>query len=102
MLSDPDYEPEFYKEQNEKMIERYSQLFKVWKVDWNKYFNYVKYKLKDKDYWLWSYLCGFEKFVQEDGWKEKDRNTRLYKDADSRIWRILGDYYKNQEYLKSL
>jgi hypothetical protein len=102
MLEKPEFEPEFYENQIEKMGDRYSKLFKKWGLSWNSYHNYVVEKLQNNRYWLWVYLCGFEKFVQEEGDQEKGRRTRLYKDADARIRRIVGDYFKIKEYVNQL
>jgi hypothetical protein len=102
MLDTPDYEPEFYENQIKIMEERYSKIFKKWNLNWEKYNNYVVSKLKNKKYWIWCYLCGFEKFIQEQGDEKKGRHQRLYKDADERTKRIIGDYFKVQSYVRSL
>jgi hypothetical protein len=102
MLAQPEYEPEFYKEQLKLMTQRFSILFKEWKVSWGKYFDYVSKALRNNIYWLWVYFCGFEKFVKEQGSSEKNIRTRLYKDADSRIARIIGDNFKINNYINSL
>jgi hypothetical protein len=102
MLDQPEFEPEFYEKQIKMMEDRYSKLFKKWHLSWAKYYNYVTHSLRHKNYWIWVYFCGFEKFVQEQGDEEKGRHARLYKDADERIRRIIGDYFKIQEYVKSL
>lgn len=102
MLDEPEFEPEFYESQIKKMVERYSKLFKKWNLSWDHYYAHVVEKLHNKRYWLWCYLCGFEKFVQEEGNQEKGRRTRLYRDADERIRRIVGDFFKIQEYVKQL
>lgn len=102
MLEPPEFEPEFYEAQIKKMADRYAKLFKKWGLSWDAYYNYVTDKLHSKQYWMWVYLCGFEKFVQEEGDQEKGRRTRLYKDADARIRRIVGDFFKIQEYVKQL
>lgn len=102
MLDNPEFEPEFYENQIKKMEERYSKIFKKWNLSWDSYYGYIVDKLRNKRYWLWCYLCGFEKFIQEQGDQEKGRRTRLYKDADERIRRIVGDFFKIQEYVKQL
>lgn len=102
MLEEPEFEPEFYDTQINKMCDRYSKLFQKWGLSWKAYYEYVYYKLRGKQYWLWVYLCGFEKFVQEQGDERKGRHTRLYKDADQRVGRIIGDYFKIQDYIKTL
>lgn len=98
----PDYEPEFYENQISMMEKRYSIIFKKWNLNWITYHSYVIEKLRNKRYWVWCYWCGFEKFVQEQGDEKKGRRNRLYKDADDRIRRIIGDYFKTQEYVNSL
>jgi len=101
-MDTPDYEPEFYEKQIKMMEDRYSKLFKKWNLSWDAYHNHVIEKLRNKRYWVWCYLCGFEKFVQEQGDTKRGRCDRLYKDADERIRRIVGDYFKIQYYVKSL
>lgn len=102
MLDNPDYEVEFYENQIKMMEERYEIIFSRWGLSWGKYYNYVKKQLKNKKYWMWSYLCGFEKFIQEEGNESLNRRIRLYKDADARIARIIGQFYKSQNYNNSL
>lgn len=102
MLAKPEFEPEFYNEQIEMMSKRYSILFSNWKLSWKKYIEYVSKSLRNNPYWIWVYLCGFEKFVQEQSSEPENRRKRLYKDADSRIARIISDTYKVEEYIRSL
>jgi len=102
MLAEPDFEPEFYEQQIIMMEKRYSKLFLKWHLSWNKYYNYVRSQLRQKDYWIWVYLCGFEKFVQEQGIEKEGRQKRLYQDADQRIARIIDDHYKVQNYVRDL
>lgn len=102
MLEDPEFEPEFYSKQIAMMQDRYAIIFKSWNINWEKYYTYVSEKLRNRQYWIWVFLCGLEKFVQEDGWKSTDRRTKLYRDADNRIIRIIGDSFKVEEYIKSL
>ena len=101
-MDTPDFEPEFYENQIKIMEERYSKLFKKWNLSWDAYYNHIVEKLRNKRYWVWCYLCGFEKFVQEQGAENQGRHKRLYKDADERIKRIVGNYFKIQDYVKSL
>ena len=102
MLEDPEFEPEFYQKQIDMMEQRYAKLFKKWHLSWTAYYGYVIEKLKAKQYWIWVFLCGFEKFVQEQGEIGAKRRSRLYKDADERIRRIIGDYNQIQDYVKHL
>lgn len=102
MVDQPEYEAEFYEHQIQMMINRYQEIFKNWKLSWGKYYSYVTEKLRNKTYWIWIYLCGFEKFIQEQGDEPISRKKRLYKDADERIWRIIGDFFKTQQYVNSL
>lgn len=102
MLAKPEFEPEFYLEQIEIMSTRYSKLFSIWKLSWKKYFEYVSKSLRNNPYWIWVYLCGFEKFIKEQSSEQENRRKRLYKDADSRIARIIDDHYKIQSYINSL
>lgn len=102
MLEPPEFEEEFYEEQIAKMQERYAKIFSNWKLSWDKYYNYAAFKLKNKKYWIWIFLCGFEKFLKEQSSESNGRRQRLYKDADNRIYRIIGDSYKVEEYIRSL
>ena len=98
----PEFPPEFYENQIKMMEYRYAIVFKKWNLSWESYHSYVVERLKNKQYWIWCYLCGFEKFVQEQGDIKKNRHKRLYKDADERIKRIVDDFFKVKEYVKNL
>lgn len=102
MLEPPEFEPEFYEKQNAMMCTRYGKLFKRWHLSWEAYLDYASRKLRNDNYWLWVFLCGLEKFIQEQGDEEKGRRTRLYKDADERIRRIIGDSQKIKDYMRQL
>src|SRR6185437_12447941 len=101
-MQEPEFEPEFYAYQIKKMEERYAIVFGRWDLSWNKYYNYVKNKLKHRQYWIWICLCGFEKFIQEQGDIKQDRSERIYRDVDERIARIIGDELRNESYIRSL
>lgn len=102
MLEDPEFEPEFYDQQVAMMEERYAKIFKKWKLNWKSYYDNIRTKLRNNQYWIWVYLCGFEKFIQEEGYKSNKRVDRLKRDASERIRRIIGDNLKIEEYIKSL
>lgn len=102
MLEEPEFEEAWYAEQNKKMAARYGVLFQRWKLSWNKYFTHVQERLRYNEYWIWVYLCGFEKFVQEQAGTRTGLRKRLEKDQDERIRRIVGDFYKIQDYIKTL
>lgn len=102
MLADPDFEPEFYENQILMIRKRYAQIFKSWNINWDAYFENISHRLRNNQYWIWVYLCGLEKFIQEDGYKSTNRKEKLEKDADARIGRIIGDSFKVIEYVKSL
>jgi len=101
MLDSPEFEPEFYADQIRKMEKRYEKIFKKWKLSWTKYYNEVKSKLFNKQYWIWTYLCGFENFVKINQ-KSEVTETMLEKDSLGRIKRILKDYFKIKNYIESL
>lgn len=101
-IPDSELEPAFYVDQILMMEERYEKIFKEWGVKWDKYYEKVKEKLRNQPYLIWVYLCGFEKFIQEEGWIRKKRKDRLKKDARERIKRVIGVSLKNEEYIKSL
>ena len=98
----PDLDPEFYEHQIKMMSERYAKIFKKWKLSFSSYYDYVSSQLQNKKYWLWIFLCGFEKFIQEKGDVKEGRRIRIYKDADNRISKIIGSYFKERNYVKSL
>lgn len=102
MLEDPEFEPEFYANQISMMEIRYSKIFKSWGVNWESYYDKIQHSLRKRQYWIWVYLCGFEKFIQDHGWMTEGRKIRLKKDAEDRIRRIIGDSLKIEEYIKSL
>ena len=102
MLENPEFEPEFYSKQISMMENRYSKIFKNWGINWEKYYTEVRYELRNRQYWIWVYLCGLEKFIQESGWIADNRKSKQKKDAENRIRRIIGDSLKIEEYIRSL
>lgn len=97
------YDIDFYQTQIKQMEERYALQFKKWKLSWEKYHEYVKSHMSVKINWMWEFLCGFEKFLQQEATNTKvGRKERLYKDAKNRIARIIGNHYKIESYIKSL
>jgi hypothetical protein len=101
MLDSPDFELEFYDEQNRMMMERYVVVFKKWKIPWKTYVKDVEKRLRNRKYWLWSYLIGIEKFIQDMGENVPSKEL-VEKDKDSRISRIVGDFYKVEQYIRNL
>jgi hypothetical protein len=105
-MSDSNYDFEFYKKQNDIMEERNSKIFEAVGLSWSKYIKNARYKLKNNIYWIWVFLCGFETFLKENSnLKYNDKNylnNILYKDAEDRIYRIIGDHNKVEDYIKSL
>lgn len=101
ILSEPDFEPEFYADQIKMMEERYSKIFKKWKMPWRSYYKEIKIALRKNQYWIWVYLCGFEKFIKENQESEVTK-TMLDKDSDARIKRIVGDQFRIKNYIDSL
>lgn len=101
-----DFDFDFYLEQNKIMEERYSLLFKNRKLSWNNYFNEAKRKLENNVYFIWIFLCGLETFLKSNNYlnfeNNKILNKMLYKDAQERIYRIIGDSKKNEDYINSL
>ena len=101
MLQSPDYEPDFYLTQNEMMCRRYEQHFKRWGHRWRPYINDVRKRLREKPYWIWVFLTGFERFLQTKGHGEVTQKA-LEDDKEERIGRVIGDYFKVSSYVKGL
>ena len=98
-------EIDFYKNQISLMEERYEILFRKNKISWNKYYDFALKRLNNNLYYIWIFLCGLETFIKAQHFETKDKSNltkNLYKDAENRIYRILGDSRKVDEYIKSL
>lgn len=101
MTDSPSLDPEFYTQQIQAMQERYAVIFKRWKLSWNSYINDVERRLRNRKYWMWCYLVGLEKFIQAQ--KDlKPSSEAVEEDKNGRISRIVGDFYKNEQYIRSL
>lgn len=101
MLDSPDFEPEFYDQQIKMMTDRYAVIFKKWKAGWKTYLKDVSKRLRDRKYWMWNYLVGLEKFIQDCGENIPSKEL-IEKDKDSRISRIVGDFYKFEQFVRNL
>ena len=101
-MQEPEFEPEFYAKQISMMEERYARIFQIWGVNWDGYYEQVCKKLRNRQYWIWIFLCGLETFVQNDAGKASDKKKRLVKDTKRRLRRIIGDSFEVEEYIKSL
>lgn len=103
---EPEFEEEFYKNQNMIMEERYRTIFKSRGISWDNYFNDAKSKLSKNIYLIWVFLCGLETFLRQnnnlDFENKKALIKCLYKDSSERIYRIIGNSKKIEEYIKSL
>lgn len=103
---DPDFDVEFYIAQNSMMKERYAALFKKRGLSWKKYLDNATFKLKRNVYYIWTFLCGLDTFLKQTNdlnFEDKKNLYRmLYKDAEERIYRILGDDKKIEDYIRSL
>lgn len=101
MLQSPDFEPEFYMSQNEMMCRRYAARFREWGVKWRPYIADVRKRLRDKPYWIWVFLTGFERFLQAQGSGSVSQSA-IEADKNERIGRVIGDYFKVASYVKGL
>lgn len=103
---DPDQDIEFYIQQNNAMTQRYSVLFNKRKISWKNYIDVANKKLGNNIYFMWIFLCGLDTFLKAnnnlDFENKKTLMKSLYKDAEERIYRIIGDSRKNEEYIRSL
>jgi hypothetical protein len=98
-------EIEFYEKQISLMIERYKILFDKNKLSWNNYYTFALKKLNNNLYYVWIFLCGLETFIKGFNFEVKDKNLlaqNLYKDAERRIYRIIGNSKKIDDYINSL
>lgn len=102
MNAEPEFEESFYQNQNSLMIERYKIIFKKNKLNWKKYYNYAKKQLRNNVYWLWIFLCGIEKLIQDNKHLYQLSEKAIYDDANQRIARIIGNHFQIQRYLDSL
>jgi len=102
MSHTPEFELSFYENQNQLMINRYKIIFKEHKKNWRKYFSHAKKQLKNNVYWIWIFLCGFEKFLKENPNLSQVSENKLMEDCSQRIGRIIGNYYKIQKFIKSI
>lgn len=101
MLASPDFDEKFYLDQNEKMKSRYASVFKKWKIGWKTYFKDTEKRLRGRTYWIWVYLVGLEAFFKSQ--KDCVPSEELVEtDKNSRISRIVGDYYKIEQYVRNL
>lgn len=96
-----DLGPEFYLKQIDMMKTRYAEVFKGWNIKWDRYIEDVERKLHDKKYWIWCFLVGLEKFIQKYGHRQ-GVSKLLEKDKEFRVRKIIGDFFKVQEYVRNL
>jgi hypothetical protein len=103
---EPEFDLDFYKLQNDIMEERYLVIFKSRSLSWDNYVNNARSRLGNNIYLMWIFLCGLETFLKQnnnlDFENKKNLVKSLYKDAEDRIYRIIGDDKKNADYIKSL
>lgn len=102
MLEKPEYDNEFYLNQNKMMELRYEKIFSNWKLSWKSYKNEAYNRLNNNIYWIWIFLCGFEKFIQSINPNKKPKRETIYKDMNDRIYRIIGDHYQVNKYISEL
>jgi len=98
-------EIKFYEDQISLMEQRYEVLFRKNKLSWNEYYNFAKNKLDKNLFYIWSFLCGLETFIKGYNFEIKNKaelKEKLYKDAQDRIYRILGNSKKINDYINSL
>lgn len=101
MIDKPDFEPEFYEKQILQMKSRYESLFKKWKYSWKKYFTEIENGCRNKNYWIWCCLVGLEKTIRDcEG--QRPSLAFLEKDRSIRIQKVIGDFYKNETYVRDL
>lgn len=103
-MNDPEFEPEFYQNQINLMCERYSVIFKSWGINWEKFYEESKNKLRYRQYWIWIYLCEIETFIQKET-KNKNKKSifeKLEKESNFRIQKITGPTLRIEGYIDSL
>jgi hypothetical protein len=98
-----DYEPEFYIQQNQKMELRFIAVFKKWRLGHKKLFTKIKERLDGSPYWLWQFWLGFGTTLNEAVHLERPlRRKYIWISSRKRFPRIVGSFYKDREYVKSL
>lgn len=102
MNSEQEFETKFYQNQNELMTNRYKLIFKKNKKNWTKYFGHAKKQLRNNTYWIWIFLCGFEKFIKDNQNLSDVTEQKMFDDANQRIARIIGNHFKIKNYLDSI
>ena len=111
-MNGPDYEIDFYIEQNKFMLARYEAIFKSYRLPWKTYISKVNFKLRNNQYFLWIFLCGLEPLLREIAEARKCyKNLKLFqdyvkpklaKDRNIRCYNIYQPFVKEQQYVQDL
>lgn len=64
-MRQPEFEPEFYAEQINLMLARYSRVFESWGMSWDRFFDPVVSRLDGRRYFEWVFLCGLDPVLRE-------------------------------------
>lgn len=98
-----EYDWDFYLRQNEKMEQRFIAVFRRWRLGHKKLFAKIKDRLHNSPYWLWEFWCGFETTLREAAHLERhERKQYIWIASRKRFPRIVGSFYKDREYVRTL
>ncbi|MEI7486260.1 MAG: hypothetical protein WCJ72_02410 [Chryseobacterium sp.] len=100
----PEFDKEFYTTQVEQMCARYEKIFKIWKLNWIKFYNFVSSKLNNNTYRIWIFLFGLEPIIKSCNFKpsKKEKLDFLQENSKKRIYQIIKDDEKIKFFLKNI
>lgn len=103
MIVPPEFDPDFYRQQNLYFVKIYGEQFRKWKLTWVPYYNKVRQRLRQNEYWIWVFLCGLKPFINEQDPKDRESLVkRLAEDARLRCWKITHPSDVIDEYIREL
>lgn len=100
----PEFEKEFYEKQIKEMSLRYEQVFKAWKMNWNKFYKFFSSKLDNNTFRIWIFLFGLEPIMKKCGFKpnKNEKIKFIQESSKKRIYQIIKDDEKIKFYLKNI
>lgn len=100
----PEFDKEYYEIQVKNMCQRYEQVFKAWKINWNKFYKFISGKLNNNTFRIWIFLFGLEPILKDCGFKpdKKQKLEFIQESSKKRIYQIIKDDEKMKFYLKNI